>query len=344
VKLDRANRSFVAILAITLGAYLVLGAASCGILAILAYRVSVHGIAALTSGPHPLWPAALLLLFVGTGTVLGVLSLRKQLLATEALDQHVRSLRRTLPEEVYQAAKRNGLRGRVRMVDEEAPFSFAYGLLKPKVVVSSGLVESVSAEELDAVLAHERYHVRNYDPLKVVVVRTLPSAFFFLPVLRELRTRYLAARELEADRRSLERHGRAPLAGALYKVVEGTGLAELGPAAALGGPDFLDARVSQIESGAEPERPSVSWRSWTLTALGGAGLVLAVVLTGVRDSFSMMGSMDSGHSMMGAGSMPLAVLGTAFSVLFWAWAAWEVVRVVARRRRHLGADLTTTNP
>src|SRR5205823_4519945 len=102
---------------------------------------------ALTSGPHPLWPAAVLLLFVGTGTVLGVLSLRKQLLATEALDRHVRSLRRTLPEDVYEAAKRNGLRGRVRIVDDEDPFSFAYGLIKPKVVVSRGLAESATTDD-----------------------------------------------------------------------------------------------------------------------------------------------------------------------------------------------------
>jgi Zn-dependent protease with chaperone function len=342
VKLDRANRSFVAILAIALGGYLVLGAASCGILGVLAYRVSLHGIAALTSGPHPLWPAALLLLLAGTGTVLGVLSLRRQLLATEALDRHIRRLRSTLPKEVYEAAKRNGLRGRVQMVDEVEPFSFAYGLIKPAVVVSRGLVESTTADELDAVLAHERYHVRNYDPLKVVLVRTLPSAFFFLPVLRELRTRYLAARELEADRRSLERHGRSSLAGALFKVARGPEWVELGTAAALGGSDFLEARVSQIESGAEPDGPSVSWWSGILSAVGGAGLVLAVVLAGVQDSFSMMGSMDPGRSMMGPGSMPLAALGTALSVLFWGWVAWEIVRVVARRR-HLRADLTTTS-
>jgi Zn-dependent protease with chaperone function len=116
---------------------------------------------------------------VGTDTVVGLLSLRRQLLATEA-----RRRRMTLPEDLYEAAKRNDLRGRVRMVDEDDPFSFAYGLVKTKVVVSRGLVDRASSQELDAVLAHERYHVRNYDPLKVILVRTLPSAFFYLPVCR----------------------------------------------------------------------------------------------------------------------------------------------------------------
>jgi len=41
----------------------------------------------------------------------------------------------------------------------------------------------VSPAELDAVLEHEHYHVRNRDPLKLVLARALPAAFFYLPVL-----------------------------------------------------------------------------------------------------------------------------------------------------------------
>ena len=50
----------------------------------------------------------------------------------------------------------------------------------------------------------------------------------------------------------------------------------------------------------------------------------------------MMGPMGSMRSTggMGSGSMPLDVLGTALLVLFWAWVAWEIGRVVVRRRRH----------
>ena len=198
------------------------------------------------------------------------------------------------------------------------------------VVVSSGLVESVSAEELDAVLAHERYHVRNYDPLKVVLVRTLPSAFFFLPVLRELRTRYLAGRELAADQRTLSRHGRAVLAGALYKVVGGPGWAELGPAAALGGADFLETRVTQIETGTEPPISGPTWSSGLITALGLGAIVWSIVVSGLGGAFSMMGGMDSMSSMSSDSS--LGALGMALSFVFWGWVAWEVVRAVGRRR------------
>ena len=32
-----------------------------------------------------------------------------------------------------------------------------------------------------AVLEHERYHVRNLDPLKVMLARGVPAMFFYLP-------------------------------------------------------------------------------------------------------------------------------------------------------------------
>lgn len=54
--------------------------------------------------------------------------------------------------------------------------SFAYGAFTPRVAVSRGLYEAASQQELDAVLAHERYHIRNLDPLKVLLARALPAA------------------------------------------------------------------------------------------------------------------------------------------------------------------------
>jgi Peptidase family M48 len=44
-------------------------------------------------------------------------------------------------------------------------------VLRPRVVVSQGLLERLSDAELRAVLEHEGYHVANLDPLKLVVLR-----------------------------------------------------------------------------------------------------------------------------------------------------------------------------
>src|SRR5205823_6932328 len=133
---------------------------------------------------------------------------------------------------VTEAAREAGLGDRVRIVDAGDAFSFAFGMSRPAVVVSRGLVQSVDPGELAAVLHHERYHVANYDPLKVVLARSLPEALFFIPALRELRERYIASRELAADRRAMSRSGSGGLAGALYKVIAGPPGVSLGASAA----------------------------------------------------------------------------------------------------------------
>jgi hypothetical protein len=191
----------------------------------------------------------------------------------------VRALTLPAPPELTAAAKRAHLSGRLSLVDTDGSFSFAYGALRPRVALSRGLLEATSPRELDAVLEHERYHVSNLDPLKLMLTRSLLSAFFFIPALRGLRTRYMAGRELAADRRAVEAHGRTPLAGALLKVVRGPGWDELQTAAAIGGTELLDARIAQLESGREPKIAGLSRTALLLSALGLALLSWSFVAT-----------------------------------------------------------------
>ncbi|HVA20359.1 MAG TPA: M56 family metallopeptidase [Solirubrobacteraceae bacterium] len=114
----------------------------------------------------------------------------------------------------------------------------------------------------------ERDHVRNLDPLKVLIVRALPATFFFLPVLGALRARYVAGREMAADRRAVQECGRKPLVSALLKVVRGPAWSELEVAAAIGGPELLDLRVAQLESGREPRLAAFNPMGVGLSALG----------------------------------------------------------------------------
>jgi hypothetical protein len=114
--------------------------------------------------------------------------------------------------------------------------------------------------------------VANYDPLKVVLARSLPDALFFLPALGELRGRYAAGRELAADRRAVRETGAGTVAGALFKVVGGPPGVDLATAAAIGGEEALDARVTQLESGSEPPAPPLS-RGRVVASVGGAGIL-----------------------------------------------------------------------
>jgi Zn-dependent protease with chaperone function len=279
VRLDTGNRSFLALVGAGLaGLWLLCGAVACVLFSLIAYHVADDGLGALTSGAD-LWPALALAALVGGGAAFGVWSLRRQIASSRRLAQRVDELELPLPEELDRAAGRAGLVGRLVLVDSSEAFSFTYGAVTPRVAISRGLVAATSPRELDAVLEHERYHVRNLDPLKVLLARGLLATFFYLPALRELRARYIAGRELAADRRALESCGRAQLAGALFKVVRGPRWPELGAAAAIGGAELLEVRVAQLETGSEPRVAGVSVAALLLSLVGVAALATAFVAT-----------------------------------------------------------------
>ena len=328
MRLDTANRSFATLVvsSLLLGVYVFCCAAGCVLVPLIASRVSHHGIGGLTDGSHNLLPAVLFVVLVGVGAVLGARSLWRQVTASRVLALRVGSLALALPGELEQAAGAAGLAGRVVLVDCPESFSFAYGALTPKVAVSRGLLEGVSAEELRAVLEHERYHVRNLDPLKVLVVRALPATFFFLPALGALRTRYVAGRELAADRRAVRACGRKPLVGALMKVVRGPAWSELEVAAAIGGSELLDLRVTQLESGQEPRLEGLTAAGAALSVLGGLVFVSVFVasIVGFGGPSAVSQATGTGLSVGDVLSGAMCVVPFAVgALLVYRWIAWR---------------------
>ncbi|MBA2327111.1 MAG: M56 family metallopeptidase [Actinobacteria bacterium] len=270
---SRGNRAFTTFLAVCFATFVALGFGACILICIVAFRVHRQGFGALTAGGNDVRPALVFLALVAAGALAGLWSLRTQWLATRRLTRRVEALSIPMRPDLAHGCERCGLAGRVDLVEAAEPFSFTYGIVPSRIAVSRGLVEAMSASELDAVLEHEHYHLRNRDPLKVLLTRSLTPALFFLPALREFRTRYVTGRELAADRRALRRHGQRSLAGALYKVVAGPTWVELAPAAAIGGGDALDARVTQLETGSEPSAPPLSRRAMILSGVGTAALL-----------------------------------------------------------------------
>jgi Zn-dependent protease with chaperone function len=158
------------------------------------------------------------------------------------------------------------------------------------VVVTSELLDTSTSGELAAVLAHEAHHVRTVDPLKMVIARGLARSLFVLPVLGRLYERYLAGRELAADRRAIRAAGTSSLAGALLKTIAGPSGMDIGAAAALGGDHSLELRLSQLETGTEPIFASVERRTLLLSgagalALGGAMLTANITLGPIISQF-----------------------------------------------------------
>jgi Zn-dependent protease with chaperone function len=328
VRLDTANQSFAGLAGASLiaGMLALCGAVGCVLVALLVARLAEEGVSALASDAVAVWSALAFIAIVGGGSAAGVRSLYRQVRASRALARRVGGMVLPLPGELARVAQCARLAGRVRLLDSAERFSFVYGALTPRVAVSRGLYDSASPEELDAVLAHERYHVRNLDPLKVLLARALPTTFFYLPALRRLHTRYVASRELAADRRALDACGRRPLAGALYKVLRGPSWPELSSAAAIGGSDLLDARVEQLETGAEPSVGGLTPRALALSVLGALGLTSLFVV-----SVAGFGGPAAVADLGGGSLTPLDLGGAILCAMPLAAGGWLGYRWLARR-------------
>lgn len=325
--LDRANRSFLALIATgtLIGAFTVWG----GMADVLEPMIRARVTAGLGSGALvSLLPAGLLVAVVAASTALGGVTLARQVLATARLSRHVRRLRAPQTGELRVAADRTGLSGRVDLVDAATPFCYVYRALRPRVVVSRGLLAAVSEPELRAVLEHERYHVNNLDPLKLALIQATRSALFMLPILQPLLRRYLTARELAADRQALEVCGRGPLAAALLKVVHEPRGDEPRIVAAIAEPALLDTRIHQLETGREP--PSALFGRQGLAASILAATVLTATFLAAVWILDTPASLA--HTTAAEVIMAIVVGGTVCAVPFAALASLAYLLVALRAR------------
>ncbi len=206
-------------------------------------------------------------------TALGVAS---TFAVTRTLAAHIREQRllRALPlEPLEDAAARAvataaGIEG-FYLTPATRPAAFCFGTLRPRIVLTAGLLAELNDDERAAVLWHEAHHARERVPLKCLLARLAAAGFFWMPALRDLRERYLLVRELAADRLAAAHTSPAALAGALLAVadrVPGTvGLA-----------DAASARVDRLTDPAAKLPPV--FRRGALVATAVSAALLAFLL------------------------------------------------------------------
>jgi Zn-dependent protease with chaperone function len=120
-------------------------------------------------------------------------------------------------EVVARAAAEHGLD--VGLVLGSAPVSFIWGFTRSKLVLSSGLVEALTADELRGVLEHEAAHHTRRDNLVKLALSFCAHATLLFPLARRVVAWRAEAVELVCDEVAAART-REPLeiAGALVKV------------------------------------------------------------------------------------------------------------------------------
>jgi Zn-dependent protease with chaperone function len=156
-------------------------------------------------------------------------------------------------------AERFGLTGAVTVVFDAGLWALTYGLARPRIALSSGLLARLADDELSAVLLHEECHRRCREPLRLLLARTARAVLWFLPAAGRLLDSYVMAAELGADACAMEQIGRRPLAQALWK------LRDAGPSASAvsfaPSPGLFRRRVDQLER--YPEPAPAPWPRWS---------------------------------------------------------------------------------
>lgn len=137
---------------------------------------------------------------------------------------------------------------------------FVAGLLRPTIFCDRGLPARLGANELRAVLLHERGHQQARDPLRLAVLGVIAPALARCAGGLSVLNRLQASREIAADRYALARGvARQDLAAALLMI----GAA---PAGTIGFGSATDLRLEALLHGERSVRRPVRWYA------AGAGL------------------------------------------------------------------------
>lgn len=89
--------------------------------------------------------------------------------------------------------------GSVVIVRDPSRMAFTFGLLRPRIYLSTGLLDGLDGKELRAVFLHELCHKRGFDPLKLFLLSVLRDSFSYIPALKGFVGHAIALKEHEAD-------------------------------------------------------------------------------------------------------------------------------------------------
>lgn len=159
----------------------------------------------------------------------------------------------------------------VIVLDDERPAVYCLPGTGNRIVLTSAALAALQPHELDAVIAHERAHIRQRHHLVLAYAQSLERAFRRVPLFRTAAEETRRLVEMAADDAATTRSGSLTLAGALVELA-GAGV----PAASLaasGG--HVTGRVRRLLA---PQRPLHRAVRWAGALAAGALLALPLAL------------------------------------------------------------------
>lgn len=228
-------------------------------------------------GGRTLLLGALLLPFiiaVGRALYAGI----KQIRHTSQLIRRLRQLpHHPLTPAQHALAQSLGVQKRIDVVTTSAAYAWCYGLLRPRIYLTTGLLNALRTDELEAVLRHERHHLQRYDPLRTLFWTMCAAAGWGVEEQHQAHIQ----RELAADREVVAAGRRQALASALLKLLSHQDNLQREIASlAVSGISVTEARIDQLLQEERRELlPAVPlYHRWYITPAAW-GLMLILCLT-----------------------------------------------------------------
>jgi TonB family protein len=183
------------------------------------------------------------------------------------------------PDRLRRAIEGAGLSLGVVRISSESPGPFVRGGLRPVVVLPESILGALDPDELQAVLIHEREHLRRRDPLRYAVLGLVRAVFWFYPPVWWLSRRIRETTEMACDEAVVgEGLPAATFCRSLARTLS-LGLAHRAAASPVGilghRPSFLRRRLERVRSGRRFE--TMFSHRVTVTAAAFAALVVSIL-------------------------------------------------------------------
>lgn len=138
------------------------------------------------------------------------------------------------------------LTNKTHLIESEKQFAFCLGIRRPKIYISTNLVNTLTIQELEVVLRHERYHLKNRDILIMLVTSIGQSLLPFLPLISDFLHNYKIEREIQADKEAVRGIGDSyPLISVLKKLLRTPSLTAIA-VSAIADEDTLESRIKAL--------------------------------------------------------------------------------------------------
>ncbi|TFH62814.1 M56 family metallopeptidase [Peribacillus frigoritolerans] len=115
----------------------------------------------------------------------------------------------------------NRIKNDILVVNAEQPLAFTLGFRRPFIVFSTGLIRLLDFDELEAVVEHEAFHQKKYDPLVIFILQLISNALWFVPLTKWCHKNYKIISELSADENAIHKMGtELGISAALLKLIK----------------------------------------------------------------------------------------------------------------------------